>query len=319
MDLSSLQKPRVLVMMATYNGAQYISEQIESILSQIDVEVTLMICDDQSLDETARICESYSLEHENVSFSINKSNKGVAWNFMQMVCEANSERFDYFAFSDQDDYWLPNKLIHAIHSMPNQQNGCLYYSDVENVDKDLQQFKGGGREYSIFGEQSKSLELLLSCNWASGCTMVFDRKLCQLLQAHMPKSFPRIHDVWVHLVALSCATTVPDLESAFILRRISGTNEVGQRNFEQISYQRVLNILQLLFKKRTHNRLDTAKLLIECYKDEIYPKSLQIISSFIKGNSSLINRLKLACNPCYRMPTPLETIMLKLTIALGYL
>lgn len=102
-------KPSVLVMMASYNGEKFITEQIDSILSQKGVDVTLRICDDGSNDSTPSICESYTSKYDNVLFEVNKVNKGLAKNFMDMVYDDNALGFNYYAFSDQDDVWLPEK------------------------------------------------------------------------------------------------------------------------------------------------------------------------------------------------------------------
>lgn len=312
-------EPTVLVMMATYNGAKYVAEQIESILAQEKVNVSLLITDDGSTDRTAAICTEFSQRHPNIRFKRNTRNIGLASNFMSMLYQSDSEAFDYFAFSDQDDFWLPNKLHHAISSFPADESACLYYSDVENVDSRLEPFPSGGREYNIFSEASQSLKLLLTCNWASGCTMVFNSALCRLVQKHVPSSFPRIHDVWVHLIALSCAKTIPDLNNAFILRRISDQNQVGQRGFGQISLKRLRNILSILFDTKQHNRIESAQMLFDCYSREMNPCRKETIEEFLASKTSFRIRLKMVFDAGYKMPTVKENLIQKAGIILGFL
>ena len=99
--------PTVLVMMATYNGASYLQEQVDSALGQKDVEVTLRICDDRSTDGTFALCERIAQNDPRVVPTQNEKNLGVGLNFMQMVYDDASLGYDYYAFCDQDDIWLP--------------------------------------------------------------------------------------------------------------------------------------------------------------------------------------------------------------------
>jgi glycosyltransferase involved in cell wall biosynthesis len=94
--------------MATYNGARFLREQLDSIATQTLLPYELVICDDGSTDATLEIAGQFAKE---VSFPVriyqNESNLGFADNFLKAasLCEG-----DWIAFSDQDDIWLPHKL-----------------------------------------------------------------------------------------------------------------------------------------------------------------------------------------------------------------
>lgn len=299
-------KPSVLVMMATYNGSKYVAEQIESILSQEGVKVTLQISDDGSTDATASICSGYAERYENVSFRVNQHNKGVAKNFMDMVYEVNAADYDYYAFSDQDDYWLPEKLKKAIGAIKAAGNApWLYYSDVCNTDEQLQ---GEGYEYRPFAPFAKSLKLLLTVNWASGCTMVFNSAFAAELQKYEPKEWPRIHDGWVHLVALSCGWALPDLEHAYIKRRISGQNQVGERGFGAKNLQRLFASIEYFLFEKTNYSTKTVAYLLDGYRSSITPENLRVLERFSRCPTSLKIRFKFAFDGGFKSPYGIENI-----------
>lgn len=311
------QKPSVLVMMATYNGEKYVAEQVDSILAQDGVDVMLLISDDGSCDSTPQICARYVQNTPNVHFSVNKSNKGVAKNFMDMLYDSDAKSFDYFAFSDQDDYWMPNKLGKAIEAITAAGEGPrLYYSDVCNVDEQL---NGGSSEYSAFGPYSDSFGLLLTVNWASGCTMVFNSAFASVLQQYVPSVWPRLHDGWVHLVARSTNAQVPDLDHAYIKRRISGQNQVGERGLGSLGFQRIAMMPVYLFKRdaNPHWAVKAASELIKGYSQIMDKGCLDLCDTFISAEKSLVKRIKLAFSFEFKSPYPVENILFPIKMLLN--
>ena len=294
-------------MMATYNGEKYVAEQIDSILAQENVDITLLISDDSSTDSTAAICESYSRRYANVQFRVNSKNKGLAKNFMDMVYQSDSRAFDYFAFSDQDDYWMPCKLNKAIDKILLSGEGPrLYYSDVLNTNENLE---GGNGEYSPFAPFANSFGLLLTVNWASGCTMVFNSDFCEKLKQHTPQSWPRIHDSWVHLVALGCGWAVPDLEHGYIKRRLSGDNEVGKRNLGTFSLARSIKSVKAFLAGSNHPNVNVAIELQHGFEIDITAANKSILERFIAGRSSVMARFSNALDNCYKGPYIYESLM----------
>lgn len=311
------QKPSVLVMMATYNGEKYVAEQIDSILAQEGVDVTLTISDDCSTDATSQICARYAQNTNNVHFAVNKNNKGLARNFMDMLYGTNATSYDYFAFSDQDDYWMPDKLERAIKAITSAGEGPrLYYSDVCNVDEHL---NGGSREYAAFAPYANSFGLLLTVNWASGCTMVFNTAFASVLQRYVPQEWPRIHDGWVHLVARVLNAQVPDLDHACIKRRISGHNQVGERRLGSLHLKRIVMMPVYLFSKgkNHHWAVRAASELCRGYSDVMDADCLTICETFIRAEKSFFTRLRLAFDPRFKSPYPVENAMYPIKMILN--
>lgn len=108
------------VMLATYNGERFVGEQIDSILGQLAVTTTLYIRDDGSTDGTRSILRDYAKAYpEQVVLLPDAPRRfGAACeNFLSMVVELHGASHSYFAFSDQDDIWLPEKLSRAIQQL----------------------------------------------------------------------------------------------------------------------------------------------------------------------------------------------------------
>jgi rhamnosyltransferase len=108
--------PSVAVLLAAYNGESWISEQIESILQQIDVNVKLYISVDLSTDNTYDMVVSYANKHNEISVLPYGQRFGAAApNFYHLVVSVPVQKYDYIAFSDQDDIWLSSKIESAIN------------------------------------------------------------------------------------------------------------------------------------------------------------------------------------------------------------
>ena len=129
---------KICVLMTTYNPKKYLLEQLKSIYAQRDVDVHVVIRDDCSTDKTF-----LELAKKEYSFLLleGKNNVGVGKNIQKLLQYAYQYKqgYDYYAYSDQDDVWLENKLITAIQYLKqmNQVKPCVYYGNLLVVDENL--------------------------------------------------------------------------------------------------------------------------------------------------------------------------------------
>ena len=125
---------RVAVLMSTYNGENYMKEQIESILNQRgNFELDLWVRDDGSTDATKKILMQYEIEKKLHWYE--GRNLKPALSFMDLI--KHCENYDYYAFADQDDYWMPDKLLTGIMQIKDIKTPSLYCSNAELVDDNL--------------------------------------------------------------------------------------------------------------------------------------------------------------------------------------
>jgi rhamnosyltransferase len=110
----NILKPYFAVFLAAYNGKAYISEQIETILSQKNVSLQIFISVDRSNDGTENFLANWALYEPRLTLlPFGRHFGGAGPNFFRLLRDVDFSGFDYLSFSDQDDLWHPEKLWRA--------------------------------------------------------------------------------------------------------------------------------------------------------------------------------------------------------------
>jgi len=122
---------KVSVVMATYNGEEFIREQLDSILNQTYPIYEIIIHDDCSTDSTVGIIREYISKHDIIKLRVNDSNIGVNENFRRATMEATG---DLICFSDQDDIWFPDKVEKQVNAIGS--NAMCYSYHFQGCDMD---------------------------------------------------------------------------------------------------------------------------------------------------------------------------------------
>ncbi len=216
-----ISKKRVCVLLAAYNPKDYIELQVETILNQKGVYVELVIRDDGSSNKS--YIQKY-INHPRITI-IEGQNLGVARNIMELIKYASERKndYDYFAYSDQDDYWLEDKLFNAVDKISSLDTNkpALYCSNLKVVDETLNfshyLFKKGVAKCD-FGQA-------LSQVFCFACTTVFNFEMVKELQLYDIKDIE--FDCLVYFLAVIYNNMYFDDES-FILYRQHGSNVSGQ-------------------------------------------------------------------------------------------
>lgn len=154
----------VSVVMATYNGEQYLSEQIDSILTQSYPVYELIIQDDCSTDGTTSIVRQYMEKYPFIQLFVNEQNVGYNENFRRAAMHATG---DFVAFSDQDDIWFPQKLERQVAAIG---NADICFSNT---------LEGSTLEGSKPRDCRYTLETTIWGNQVSGHTMLCRRDFVQ--------------------------------------------------------------------------------------------------------------------------------------------
>lgn len=245
--------PKVLVLMSAYNGEKYIKEQIESILNQTNVEVSLLIRDDGSKDKTCCIIEEFCDSRIKL---IHGTNMGATKSFLELIKLSNHS--DYYAFADQDDVWDEDKLEVAIAQIHHINVPALYSSNAKLVDANLNYL--GVKK----GSPKTSLGSAVIANYVAGCTAVFNDALMEYLKKDSPKYTP-FHDWWINLVCLSVGgKSVFDCEPHINYRQ-HGNNVVGATGGVINKWKNRLH----KFMTESYHRDKIAEELLRIYKNDV--------------------------------------------------
>lgn len=284
-------KNKVAVLLSTYNGEKYLTEQLNSILIQEDVIVNLYVRDDGSTDNTLKIL--YEFAAKNINITVFKGeNVGFAESFYSLL--KMNIGADYYAFSDQDDIWEKNKLITAIKSINNSKKPMLYYSNLNVFD-----MVNNSRYYLYNNEYVKKyFSRYFYIYNGYGCTMVWNSELMsELKKLKMPKGIT--HDIWVNLVANSIGNSFYDSNS-YINYRVHGGNACGVT--PNSFYKKLKKIYTFYFKNKKQlcislncsyiiNHFDMKDSLIKSianYKE----KKIHFIFSLLKADLPKNDKLK---------------------------
>ena len=244
---------RISVAMCTYNGADFLPAQLESILAQSRKPDQIVVCDDGSTDETRALLQKFEKASPDVILlRFNKKNLGSIKNFEQAIGLCNG---DVIALSDQDDVWRPDKL-QLIEDRFKKQSTGLVFSDAELVEENLTPLNRRMWNEVGFDEHKKkllrsgrALEVLVTGWTVTGATMAF-RAGFKNICLPVPDGIAMIHDGWIALTIAAVADVVA-LDEPLIQYRQHARQQIGApERVEQGPEPRGLQKLETAFKRR---------------------------------------------------------------------
>ena len=246
--LMSLQNPQTLVciLMSTYNGEKYLAEQLQSIEDQTHKNWRLVISDDGSTDNTLNIAKQFQTKWGNDRLEIRQGpQQGFCLNFLSMACDS-AIKADLYAFSDQDDVWITDKLERAITYFNQNHESQLpraYGGRTRIVDESLKPL-GLSPEFSL----PRSFRNALVQSIAGGNTIMFNQATKQLLeQAGLQKVVS--HDWWLYqLVKGAGGIFYYDPKPSLLYRQHTNT-VIGANSSFKARIERIFYVLNGRFKK----------------------------------------------------------------------
>lgn len=223
----------VSVALCTHQGAQFVEEQVASILSGSMLPDELVLSDDASTDGTVELVEALVAGASTLSFRIirNETPLGVVKNFEQAVL---ASRGDLVLLSDQDDRWHPDRAVRTVAEFSTKPSLLLMYSDADLVDA-----TGDPLGVSLFEALEVSpaemrgvsggnaFDVLIRRNLALGASMAFRRSL---VNPAIPFPPSWVHDEWLAIIAASFGPdAVAVVTDSLIDYRQHGNNQIGAR------------------------------------------------------------------------------------------
>jgi rhamnosyltransferase len=214
------------VLLATYNGEKFLSEQIDTILNQSYNNFRLIISDDCSSDSTVQILKEYSKKDERIILYFQKENLGVVRNIEFLL---NKVENDIYMLADQDDFW-ENEKIEKYLELLEKEKSDLVFGDLEVVDENLNLIESSFVNYMNFNYKiekclnSYELNYLYSC--VTGCTIMSKKSYISKILPLPCTSKYLIHDHWIGLI-VSFSGKISYMPKSYIKYRQHGNNQLG--------------------------------------------------------------------------------------------
>jgi glycosyl transferase family 2 len=254
---------KISVAMCTYNGAEFLPAQLESIVAQTRKPDEIVICDDGSADETRTVLENFAAESNlPISLKINEQNLGSVKNFEQTIRLCTG---DVIALSDQDDVWRRDKLELIQNAFRSSSVG-LVFSDAEIVDENLRPLNrrmwndvGFDAHRRRLVRTGRALEVLITGWTVTGATMAFRSRFVNV-SLPIPNGIAMIHDGWIALTIAAVADVVA-LDEPLIQYRQHEKQQIGApTRAEATSEPEGLQRLDAALRRR-NNTADLARIL----------------------------------------------------------
>ena len=278
---------KIDILLATYNGSQYLPEQLDSILSQSYGNINVIIRDDGSSDNTVMIIKEYEQKDNRVKLlSDNLGNLGFVRNFEELMKNSTSE---YLMFSDQDDIWYNNKVetsykrIKAIEEKNGKSCPILVHTNSKIMNYET-------RTKSLFISdcaKNSSFENSFFNFFVQGSTMLINGSLKREALPFSKEVY--LHDRYLHLIAefigIRSYIDVPTMDY-----RQHSNNEIGSS----------VNVIYKIKNKRYFNLKDRELLIFldntySAKLDEIKKEKMDAYKLIVNNNISRFKRLKI-CN-----------------------
>lgn len=288
------------ILMATYNGAQFLEQQLASIEQQTFGGWHLIVRDDGSTDATPDILRAFGDKHPGRVTVVDDQlgNLGAQENFNRLL---SLSKAPYISFADQDDIWIPEKLkisLRALHALegPEGETPTMVFSDrafLNESDPDAEGHWSAseGLPLSIGSRFEETLFL----NVVAGCTVLMNRPLADIA-APIPAR-AKSHDHWISLVATQFAA-IDCLDRPTVRWRRHATNVAGARKSTANNY---LARAQLLFgnlpvhRKRYDGLYRQAEALLSLHGERMAPEARMHLEGVLSlPGRSMIGRYLMA-------------------------
>lgn len=283
LKVSSL--PKIAILLCTYNGQDYLAEQLDSFESQVHDNWEVWASDDGSADNTRSILDAYKKKWPQQRLSIQSGPaKGFVANFLSLTCNTNIAA-DFYAYSDQDDIWDADKLSRAVKwlkSVP-AEVPALYCGRTRLVDADNNNIGAA----PLFSKPPSFANALIQ-SIAGGNTMVFNNAARELL-CEAGENLPIVtHDWWAYMVITGCGGQVFYDPQPTLRYRQHPSNLVGTNSSWLARFKRIYMLHQGRFRDWNRANISALQLL----DDKLTPENREKLQQFISAREmGLIPRL----------------------------
>jgi rhamnosyltransferase len=321
MEILNSGLPKVAVLMATYNGEKYLRQQMDSILCQTDVDVSVFVRDDHSSDNTVAIIREYAQRTGKIFLlSLKPQQLRVTKNFYSIVKEIDLSSVDFMAYSDQDDIWLPGKMNAAVKAL--DKNGAGGYAS---------NLLRGDSEGKIIHERSfvkRMIQYLFNRKSSAqtpydhyfeaasaGCTLVLKKEAAQYFQKRVQEIYDVIPTDTSHDWSTYAITRIGGFrwwidECSYIIYRQHAENAYGAN----IGFGGIGKLLEWFTSGRYRMHI---VMIDELYNNTgVHPDFMRAVKNY--RQDSILSRFRMAVAVSRYRRKWMHRVMLFILITLGY-
>jgi len=275
----------VAILLCTYQGEKYLAAQLDSFAAQTYPSWKLWVSDDGSTDATLDQLRAFAERHQPGQVTLQAGpRKGFVKNFMSLICEPTLHA-DYYALSDQDDIWHPDKLERAVKWLRDVPQGqpALYCTRTELID-------GAGQPigFSPLFTRPPAFANALMQNVAGGNTMVMNNAARDLLVEAGADIDVVAHDWWIYIVVSACGGRVHYDSEPSLRYRQHGDNLIGANAGLSARVLRIKMLFEGHLKMWTDQHIQALSPLLP----KLTPANLAIYDRFISARQrSLLPRV----------------------------
>lgn len=228
--------PKIAILLAVYNGMEWLQVQLNSILNQADVDVTIFVSIDPSTDASEVFCREMSVQYQNIVVLSDAGKFGsAAKNFFRLIRDVDFSNFDYVSFADHDDIWFEDKLAKAVDKIIETKSDA-YSSNVIA-------FWDDGREKVINKAQPQQQWDYMFESAGPGCTFVMSKALAIKIQDCLLANKEKcqriaLHDWFIYAFARSRGFKWLIDNQSYMRYRQHGGNAVGANVGAKASFAR---------------------------------------------------------------------------------
>lgn len=273
----------IAIIMATYNGARFLREQIDSVLENTEDSFHLYIFDDNSTDDTPAIITEYAARFPQKIFpKLYTTSAGDACSSFFRALGDVPATYDWYMLCDQDDVWMKDKIAVTLAAMKEQEEKTpglpvLVHTDLRVVDTDLNTIAPSMAVYQNISHQRTLLKNILVQNTVTGCTMMMNRILFSMVGSKPQRC--AMHDWWIALIAAAFGVIVY-LDRPTILYRQHGDNSVGAKQAKGMGFYLHKWRTRKTVKKNYQDTFSQAKELADRFARRLSSSDLSMLRDY---------------------------------------
>lgn len=276
-------KSSVAIVMAVYNGEQYLDAQLQSILNQTYFDWHLFVSDDCSTDGSLAIVKEFVQKDSRIHLVLEGKCYGNAQDHFMALLREVAGRFDYYMFCDQDDVWDSDKVeveLRAAQNAGSSDNGApiLVATDLRVVSEDLSILADSFAAYSNLSPTTSRFGNLLIENYVTGCTILLNDVLARIAAETQVGAYMVMHDWWLALIAKGLGELVY-LPRPTISYRQHGDNTMGAVRYGACAFLKSRKWTEQCLG--IHDAIRQADQFLQLFGDRLSSSNLAEIRSFV--------------------------------------